>query len=372
MIRIDEIYGHTFWPWIQSNLPLTRMFFCDPPGDSNPNSLLNFGEDRSELHYIFLHDQEPIHLDIHSPLFKEVERRNRDLNNGAGPVWSAIITSEYQSQAVNDVCDIYGWRSYYYFFHGWAALDWYRGYDRTYLMPDPDQRSIKKSFISPNRIIGGRRNHRIMLMYYLLKRGIKNAWISFPKICPEEQQDVIDIASTFGTDVQNTFRAADLPLCFPGETDHPMHSCWLSLFEQNAESLAHVVTETVYQGQRHHLTEKTFKPICLRMPFVIVSTAGSLEYLRRYGFRSFHAVWDESYDQETDDDLRLRKVAQLLKDLDDLSPRELQQIYKAAQPTIEHNFQHFYGQEFERILWQEFSSMLTKIKHDAQKNPLLL
>lgn len=362
MIRIDEIYNNTFWPWVKTELPLTRMFFCDPPGDSRPQALVNFGNDRAELHYIFFHDQEPIHLDTHCQLFNDVATRNLDLNNCQGPLRSTIITSEYHSEFVAKACETWGWQDFYYFFHGWAALDWYRGYDRTWLMPEPQHRKIDHSFISANRIIGGRRDHRIMLMYHLLDQNIKNAWISFPRVCPAEHQDVIELSGKFGPQVQQVFQQANLPLCFPGETGHPMHSCWLSLFEENASSLAHVVTETVYTGRRHHLTEKTFKPICLRMPFVLVSTAGSLEYLKMYGFRTFDLIWNEDYDLEIDDAARLVKISRLLKDLDDQSPRELQKIYQAAIPVLEHNFQHFYGGGFERTLWQELGDMLVALR----------
>jgi len=361
MIRIDEIYNNTFWPWIKYNLPLTRMFFCDPPGDSRPDALFNFGHDVTELHYIFFHDQEPIHLDIHQALFDDVCRRNSDLNHGQGPVHSALVTSEFRSEFVDSVCNIYGWKSFYYFFHGWAALDWYRGYDRTFLITPPEQRKITRSFISPNRIIGGKRDHRILLMYHLLEKRINNAWISFPRICPVENRDVVDLSAKFGPAVQQTFRDADLPLCFPGETDHPMHSCWLSLFEENTSSLAHVITETVYTGRRNHLTEKTFKPICLQMPFVMVSTQNSLEYLRRYGFRTFDQLWSEDYDT-MDDDRRLIAISDLLKHLDDCSDRELAQYHRHAQPMVQHNFQHFYGGDFERILWKELVDMLEALR----------
>jgi hypothetical protein len=363
MIRIDEIYNNTFWPWIKNQLPLTRMFFCDPPGDTRPEALLNFGEDITELQYIFFHDQEPIHLDTHRMLFADVVRRNQDLNHGRGPLGSIIVTSEYQSDFVKQACDTYGWQNFYYFFHGWAALDWYRGYNRTWLMPEPQHRNITHSFISANRIIGGQRDHRIMLMYLLLKSKITKACMSFPLVCPAENQSVVDLSAKFGTEVQETFRNADLPLCFPNETGHPMHSCWLSLFEEHASSLAHVVTETVFYGKRHHLTEKIFKPICLRVPFILVSSAGSLEYLRRYGFRTFSHLWDEYYDLETDDQARLISISRLLKDLDNQSPRELQSIYRAAMPVLEHNYQHFYGGGFEAILWQELVKMLAGIKN---------
>ena len=361
MIRIDEIYNHTFWPWIRDNLPLTRMFFCDPPGRSDADALFNFGNDITESNYIFFHDQEPVHLDIHADLFGSVVKRNLDLNHGRGPISPIVITSERDSEFVDRACDAYGWQPQYYFFHGWAALDWYRGYHRAFLMPDPDQRSITHSFISPNRIIGGKRDHRILLMHHLVRRNVQNAWISFPRVCPEEQQDVRDIAAKFGPEVQKTFSEIDLPWCFPGETDHPMHSCWLSLFDENAASLVHVVTETVYHGRRHHLTEKTFKPICLKMPFVIVGSQGSLEYLKSYGFQTFNHLWSEDYDTMSDDE-RIPAVADLLKYLDSCSHQELEQYHKHARSVVEHNFRHFYGGDFEAQLWQEVSHMLAALR----------
>ena len=283
------------------------------------------------------------------------------------PLHQAIVTSEWSSEFAEKVCAQYDWRHYYYFYHGWAALDWYRGYDRTWLMPRPDQRKITRSFIAPNRIVGGKRDHRILLLYHMIRNRPQRAWISCPAVCPYENQPIADLAARFHDrypDARDVFGQANLPWDFPGEQGHPMHSCWLSLFDLCAETLAYVVTETVYFGRRNHITEKTFKPICQRMPFVLASSAGSLGYLRRYGFQTFGSVWDESYDQETDDLRRLEKIATLLQDLDSQSPRELQRIYQATLPAVEHNYRHFYGGAFEQILWAELTSMLDQIQHD--------
>jgi hypothetical protein len=121
------------------------------------------------------------------------------------------------------------------------------------------------------------------------------------------------------------------------------------------------VTETVATGRRWHLTEKTFKPIALGMPFVIVGTRGSLEYLRSYGFRTFGDVWDESYD-DADDDVRIEKIANLLKELDDLSVDQKQKIFESAHIVIEHNWNHFYNGGFEAVLWAELQEMLNGIE----------
>jgi hypothetical protein len=162
-------------------------------------------------------------------------------------------------------------------------------------------------------------------------------------------------------DIKSVFAAQSLPINFAGETDHPMHSCWLSLFDQCAESLLYLVTETVATGRRHHLTEKTFKPIALGMPFVIVGTKGSLEYLRSYGFRTFEGIWDESYDLE-EDDMRIKRIASLLRSLDELSLAGKQELFDQCQEVIEHNWNHFYGGGFEAVLWKELNEMLNEIE----------
>jgi hypothetical protein len=341
------------------------MFFHDPFGRSDAESLYNYGQDtQQESNYMYFFDQEPIHLDLHMSTFDDVVRRNLDI------CWphqtpGSIVTSEQHSEFVESICNTYGWRSHYYFFHGWASLDWFRGYDRTFLMPDPKDRKITKSFISANRIVGGKRDHRIILMYKLFKKKINNAHISFPGICPAEGTHITSLVHKWHDqypDMPETFAAQNLPWNFQGETDHPMHSCWLSLFDQCAETCAYVVTETVQQGNRHHLTEKTFKPICLQMPFVLASTQGSLDYLKSYGFRTFNHVWDESYDHESDDHRRIEMIAHILKSLDDCSPAELHSIYRHTYETVVWNYQHFYGGDFERLLWKELQHMMQDMK----------
>jgi hypothetical protein len=141
-----------------------------------------------------------------------------------------------------------------------------------------------------------------------------------------------------------------------------MTSCWLTNFDEVADSLLYVPTETVYFGRRTHITEKTFKSIALEMPFVLVAPAGSLEYMREYGFKTFNSVFDESYDQETDDIRRIEKVTTLLKDLDSLSIKERQQIHKACLPIVEHNYNHFYYGGLTDLLWPELLNMLERLK----------
>ena len=350
------------------------MFMCDPFGRSDAESVINFGQDNVVEHnYIFFFDQEPIHLNIHMATFDEVAERNWEITHARGGRQSAtsvagyIVTSEQNSDNVAAVCKQFQWKPLYYFFHGWAALDWYRGYDKTFLIQPASQRTITKTFIAPNRIVAGERQHRLEMLYHIFKNNMQDNHISCPAVCPAENISILDavlpLASKY-PDIQQVFAAHTLPINFKDETDHPMHSCWLSLFDQSAESLLYLVTETVATGRRHHLTEKTFKPIALGMPFVIVGTKGSLEYLRSYGFKTFDHIWDESYDQ-ADDSVRIQRIASLLRSLDELPTEAKQDLFDATQEVVEHNWNHFYNGGFEAVLWKELNEMFNGIESSS-------
>jgi len=385
------------------------MFFCDPPGRSDPDALFNHGvDDEIETNYVFFHDQEPVHLDLHKSLFQEniirnidllkqrftflspntkwpsIERKEQfrqykinfpeDLANffrendilleflKLNPHWHQghVVVSE-RGEYVEQLEKLYGWKSHYYFYHGWACKDWFRGYDKTFLIPRARERAPAHTFMSPNRIVAGKRDHRVLFLYNVFKQGLEKNYISAPRVCPYEGVDISKIALKYSNiypDIEQVFRDAELPRLFEGEETQIMTSCWLGNYTEAQDSLIYVPTETVYFGHRLHITEKTFKAIALEMPFVLVAPAGSLEYMRSYGFKTFSDVFDESYDEETNDILRVEKVTKLLKDLDSLSLRERQHIHRACLSAVEHNYEHFYGTGLETILWQELQDML--------------
>jgi len=357
MIRIDEIYYNTFLPGIQQK-SLHGIHWFDPFGSVKFEDLCNvppINNTKDASRYLFW-DQEPLHKElVDQTLTQFVTMFDQGTRH--------LITSERNSDLVDYACNTYNFVPHYYFFHGWAALDWYRGYNRSFLMPAPQDRTITKTFIAPNRIVAGQRQHRLLMLYHIFKNNMINNWISCPAVCPVEQISVVDavtpLESTY-PDIKSVFADQTLPMDFPGETNHPMHSNRLSLFDLSAECLLYLVTETVAAGRRLHLTEKTFKPICLGMPFIIVGTQGSLQYLRSYGFQTFSEFWDESYDDETDDVRRIEKISQVLQTLDTMSTAQKQQMFNAMIDTVTHNYNHFYQGGFEQILWNELTGMINE------------
>ena len=93
------------------------------------------------------------------------------------------------------------------------------------------------------------------------------------------------------------------------------------------------------------------------MPFIILGTQGSLKYLRSYGFKTFGDHWDESYDNESDDIIRIEKISRLLQYLNSLSIKQKQKLFNDLNDIINYNYHHFYNGNFEEILWQELTAM---------------
>ena len=358
MIRIDEIYSNTFWPYIQQHRPGSRVFFCDPPGTTTPDTLFNLGrDDRIEKDYVFFHDQEPIHLDAFKPVFQDVVRRNDDIK----PTPQGHVVVSETGEYLDQLCDQYGWTPHYYFYHGWACMDWFRGYDQTYLIPRARLRTPKKTFMSPNRIVAGKRDHRVLFLYNIFKNNLQDNHISAPRTCQYEGVDIAQVASKYNNtypDIEQVFESAALPRLFAGEEAQLMHSYQLGNYKEAADSLIYVPTETVYFGRRSHLTEKTFKAIALEMPFILVAPAGSLEYLRSYGFRTFAPYIDETYDTITDPVLRIERVTHILLEIQARSAAAKNALWQDLLPIVEYNYNHFYRGGFRDVLERELETML--------------
>ena len=98
-----------------------------------------------------------------------------------------------------------------------------------------------------------------------------------------------------------------------------------------------VVTETVFDYPYSFRTEKIWKPIAMGHPFVVASNVGYLRDLRNMGFQTFGHVIDESYDTIDNDQQRLERIANVVRDL---CQQDLASFQKECYNVCEHNQQH--------------------------------
>ena len=87
------------------------------------------------------------------------------------------------------------------------------------------------------------------------------------------------------------------------------------------------------------LSEKAWKPILFRHPFLLISTPGILSALRQIGYKTFEGVIDETYDTIQDDGQRLEAIIRETERLCAFNEQEIQDFVRGCQPILDHNFE---------------------------------
>jgi hypothetical protein len=328
--------------------------------DSRSSSKINEGP------LLIFYDQEPILGEFNYQLFDYIQ------NNKLGTY--VLVTTEKNSDTVDDISRRYNWPTVYYFHHVFVAHDWYRGYNFDSRLITPNKRQLKKKYISFNRLTSNGRAYRSLLVSELIQRSILDqGYVSYNDTCPNNNQNyvfnLLDARDTglITPEVANetimNIATAPLPLRidYKTETLIPNHSMVLSAIPECMESFVYVVTETCYWERKCHLTEKIFKPIVSRMPFILVGCAYNLAYLRSYGFKTFDRWIDETYDTIEDPIKRMHAIGLVLLDISNRSLDDLQAILCEMQEVLEHNYNLFYSQKFVDHCWDELFDNINSV-----------
>ena len=86
------------------------------------------------------------------------------------------------------------------------------------------------------------------------------------------------------------------------------------------------------------LTEKIFKPIALRHPFIVWGADKTLEALRLLGYKTFEGIIDESYDNESNEITRVNMIVNEIERLSNLTGSELENFLIKAQEICFYNY----------------------------------
>ena len=124
-----------------------------------------------------------------------------------------------------------------------------------------------------------------------------------------------------------------------------------------------VVPETVLYSSCLFLSEKVFKPILFKKPFLVLSSIHTLSYLRKLGFKTFEPVIDESYDFETDNVIRTLKVLQEVKKLCSMSHVMLRKKLDQLDEILEYNHNHFMSTDWHFNIQTEVQKYIKKYNY---------
>ena len=346
-----------FYYILYTNLLRTANFadcYFFPFGSTNVDDLM-FGIHEpinSYKDHCFFYDQEPLNINTVQHCVEKFLPLSPIKNK------SIIFATSEHSSLVDEACHANGFKKWYYFFHGFAALDWYRDYQYIPIV----ENHFTKVFISFNRLVTKDRSYRLNFVSQLKERDLLK-YGSVSLILKDNglgtwQEELADpdtrLSASAKELVSRTLTEIGTGLTIdvdnpPGHASANAGSAELNMYRS---ALWHVVTETVFYDNKQHLTEKIFKPIVARRPFMLIGAVGNLAYLRGYGFKTFGRWIDESYDNEADPDKRIEIIVLELEKLCQLSMAELEQMHQEMQEILDFNFNHLYG-EFKNIIVDE-------------------
>lgn len=222
--------------------------------------------------------------------------------------------------------------------------------DGTLTEPTYDETIVpEKLFLMWNRRF---RRHRIEMALLLEKNNlVDRSYISFndvdlerPTVKFDSSIDILHLTSDYGLDIPleaiNRF-TAKLPLVLDGETDVNQMCEDKGNATRNyyQNSLISIVTETYFTEPEVTLTEKSFKPIKEKHPFMIIGAPGTLKAIRSMGFKTFYEFWDESYDNIQCPVARMKHIALAQEQIGSWNTEQILDFRRRVKPILEHNFE---------------------------------
>lgn len=283
---------------------------------------------------VIFYDQEPIDL---NEFYAKVYRSTRLQQSNK----RIIISSEYSTEQ-DLLCRDYSLIPCHYFYHALLCHEWYRNYWYTV----QNNVNFDRVYITYNNLIIDKRLYRANLITELNSRGIMDSGYvsyntaqlgrlseslkSYKLLPPEHKKNIESNLNLLGQK-----RVIDTDAAHGGlsaEINIPaMQSAFVNL-----------VTETIFYEDKIHLTEKIFKPIVARTPFLLLAGPNNLAYLKRYGFKTFSDYWSEDYDSLTNNVDRFAAVMEILEKLCNTPYHELVSMKRDMQHILDHNFNTFF------------------------------
>ena len=98
-----------------------------------------------------------------------------------------------------------------------------------------------------------------------------------------------------------------------------------------------IVNETRFAQPTANFSEKIIDAINYKKPFIIVAPPKTLEYIRKFGVKTFSDYWDESYDKIENHSDRMLAIFALIDKINSKTLEELNELNRDMQTMLEHN-----------------------------------
>ena len=129
-----------------------------------------------------------------------------------------------------------------------------------------------------------------------------------------------------------------------------------------------VISETLMDEETLFISEKTWKPIMMGHPFLILGNKGTLKYLKSLGYKTFDRWFNEDYDDEQNETIRINKIIEILKSYSQKSNEELNNIRLEMDEICRFNqnrFRELYGIKYGNFnINKEISTLIDMVWKD--------
>ena len=359
-----------------------------PHGSKKPEHLLPLQETEPPKYetsgkkiIVICHDQEPLDFDLYSscrPMATKFEEQgwseaielysklSKGIKNaipfaGVNSHDACIIThSEKNSQELLKYQN-HGYVGVYWWSHAVIAQDWFRFAKHDFTLTVPRTPSV--DFLIYNRAWTGTREYRIKFAEMLVNAKLeKHCQTNFNA----SDQSNHWLSHCFVNDKLRPQRQDLDQLLQPTPVDSSASADYVA--KDYCNTRIEIVLETLFDDCRNHLTEKSLRPIACQQPFMLAAAAGSLAYLRSYGFKTFAPYIDETYDTVQDPILRLHAIIKEMQRIAGLSTYEKKQLSLSMQPIVAHNHQRFFSQEFLENVISEYKNNMSQAVSVLKQN----
>ena len=110
-----------------------------------------------------------------------------------------------------------------------------------------------------------------------------------------------------------------------------------SIIDYYKKFFVEIVCETYYSGNTFFPTEKTWRPMLLKTPFIVQGPTNFLKNLRKLGFKTFDKWWDEGYDEDAPNH-SIHEIQKVIDFLSNKSLQEIQHMHNEMHNVLEHNY----------------------------------
>ena len=282
---------------------------------------------------VIVHDQEPLYCTAATANAVVTEIIKHD----------SYVDSECKQQILRFMfIGVYWWA------HAAIACDWYRFAKHDIGLAINFER-MTKDFLIYNRAWAGTREYRVKFTEMIVDHNLQSFCnMKFNPIDDHcHYRDFHPVNAAFKAnryDIENYFE--------------PCYADSYSSADYNSEDYSsiaiEVVLETLFDDQRWHLTEKSLRPIACGRPFILAATAGSLQYIRSYGFQTFAPYINENYDTIQDPLSRLAAITNEMKRINQLSPKDKRSLWHAIYCVAKHNQDLFFNDHWQSGIFKEF------------------